>query len=56
MKKYSSKRLVDSLQRYPDMPFDEEREGAITEFLLCKDAAPQVDDICFFAFELFSGS
>ena len=56
MKKYSSKRLIDSLQKYPDMPFDEECENVITEFLLWKDAAPQVDDICFFAFELFSGS
>lgn len=56
MKKYSSKRIVDSLERYPDMPFDEECEHVITEFLLWKDDAPQVDDICFFAFELFSGS
>ncbi len=56
MKKFSSKRLIDSLQKYPDMPFDEECENAITEFLQWKDAAQQVDDICFFAFELFSGS
>jgi serine phosphatase RsbU (regulator of sigma subunit) len=56
MKKYSSKRIIESLERQPDMPFDEECEHVITEFLLWKDAAPQVDDICFFAFELFSGS
>ena len=56
MKKFSSKRIVDALEKHPDMPFDEECESAITEFLLWKDATPQVDDICFFAFELFSGS
>lgn len=56
MKKFSSKRIVDALEKHPDMPFDEECEYVITEFLLWKDVSPQVDDICFFAFELFSGS
>lgn len=56
MKKFSSKRIIDALEKHPDMPFDEECEYVITEFLLWKDIAPQVDDICFFAFELFSGS
>jgi len=56
LKKYSSKRITDSLEKFKDMPFDEECEFAVTEFLLWKDATPQVDDICFFAFELFSGS
>ena len=56
MKKYSSKRIVDALEKYNDMPFDEECELVITDFLKWKDGAPQVDDVCFFAFELFSGS
>jgi serine phosphatase RsbU (regulator of sigma subunit) len=56
LKKYSSKRIIDSLEKYNDMPFDEECEHVVTEFLLWKDDTPQVDDICFFAFELFSGS
>lgn len=56
LKKFSSKRIVDALEKHPDMPFDEECEYVVTEFLLWKDISPQVDDICFFAFELFSGS
>lgn len=55
MKKYSSKRIIDSLEQYKDMPFDEECEHVVREFLTWKDTAPQVDDICFFAFELFGG-
>jgi ligand-binding sensor domain-containing protein/serine phosphatase RsbU (regulator of sigma subunit) len=56
LKKFSSKRIVDALEKHPDMPFDEECEYVITEFLLWKGTSHQVDDICFFAFELFSGS
>lgn len=56
MKKYSSRRIVDSLQKNNDMPFEEECEEVITQFLLWKDVTPQVDDICFFGFELFSAS
>lgn len=56
MKKYSSKRIIDSLEKSKDLPFNEECEIVIAEFLKWKDTAPQVDDICFFAFELFSGS
>jgi ligand-binding sensor domain-containing protein/serine phosphatase RsbU (regulator of sigma subunit) len=56
MKKFSSKRIIDALEKHPDMPFNEECEYVISEFLSWKDSSQQVDDICFFAFELFSGS
>lgn len=56
LKKFSSRRVIEALQRQKDIPFEEECEEVITEFLLWKDVSPQVDDICFFAFELFSGS
>ncbi len=56
LKKYSSKRLTDALEKHNDLPFDEECESIINDFMLWKDITPQVDDICFFAFELFSGS
>lgn len=56
LKKYSSKRIVDSLEQRNDVPFEEECEHVVQEFLKWKGNAPQVDDICFFAFELFSGA
>jgi ligand-binding sensor domain-containing protein/serine phosphatase RsbU (regulator of sigma subunit) len=55
MKKYSSRRIIDSLEKNKDLPFDKECQFVIDEFLVWKDNAAQVDDICFFAFELFGG-
>jgi serine phosphatase RsbU (regulator of sigma subunit) len=56
MKKFSSKRIIDALEKHKDMSFNEECQYVIDQFLLWKDTSQQVDDICFFAFELFSGS
>jgi ligand-binding sensor domain-containing protein/serine phosphatase RsbU (regulator of sigma subunit) len=56
MKKYSSKRIFDALNKQKDLSFEKECEILINDFLAWKDVTPQVDDVCFFAFELFSGS
>ncbi len=52
-KKYSSKRIIDNIKKSKDLPLEEECELLINNFNSWRDGVSQVDDICFFAFELY---
>jgi ligand-binding sensor domain-containing protein len=54
-KKFSSRRIVEILEKSENIPFEKECQDVIDAFKTWKGEEAQVDDVCFFAFELFSG-
>lgn len=52
-KKYSSRRIIDNIKRSNDLSLEEECNQLIDNFNAWREGEKQVDDVCFFAFELY---